>query len=269
MVLRKPMIKTVKTALLSTLLFLTVIDFGLAQAPSGTVSFSFDRSTVPLWDLTGTFQFNQQIGTGDQTRVKLNYSIPVTQNIRGILSGSGTILVGVGNDAVAADYIATGRIIGGGNHTKARLTVRLHGDDVLAGIHTRFSIVLNYILTLPSVGDQATATADVEDGVIASINVENPGDLYSSPPDVTITDETGSGASAFAELAEDGSVADIVVTDGGSGYSDPVITLSPPDSIRVSVRGFANFSNIGSGRIESDSLMPLPMLEKLAKPRTL
>src|SRR3989442_11193473 len=87
----------------------------LAQAPSGSVTFNFDRSTIPVWDFSGTYQFDQQIRTGDQARVGLSYSITITQNVRGILSSSGTILVGIGNDVVAAAYVATGRITGGGN----------------------------------------------------------------------------------------------------------------------------------------------------------
>jgi hypothetical protein len=233
---------------------------GLAQAPSGGVNFFFDRSTVPLWDFGGAYQFDQEIIGVDQTPLPLSYSLVITQSVTGTLYGKGTILVGVGNDAPAANYSVSGRTTGGGNTTKAKFTVRLSGQDFVAGVNTKFGITLNYVMTPPTLDQAATATATVEDGVITGLTVNNRGAGYLSPPDVTITDDTGSGAQAFAEIASDGRVTDIVLVSGGANYSDnPTITMSPPTGMTVTAKGRASFSSLGSGRIDSVFLMPAPV----------
>jgi len=64
----------------------------------------------------------------------------------------------------------------------------------------------------------ATAVAIVEDGVIASIQMQNNGSGYAAPPKVNIV---GNGAGARARAIwspETGAVTGIEVLDGGSGY---------------------------------------------------
>ena len=67
---------------------------------------------------------------------------------------------------------------------------------------------------------QALAHAEVSGGVITEIVVENPGEFYDAPPQVTIKDGAGEGATAVANLSGHG-VGSIAVTDGGSGYIGP------------------------------------------------
>ncbi len=79
-----------------------------------------------------------------------------------------------------------------------------------------------------NIGAQATATANVIGGVIASFNVINQGSNYVTTPLVTITDSTGSGAQGVA-VVSGGKVTGILVQQGGSGYSaSPVVTVAPP-----------------------------------------
>ena len=53
------------------------------------------------------------------------------------------------------------------------------------------------------------------------------------PPEVTITDSgspgAGVGAVAVAEVNQDGQVERIVIKRSGSNYTDPVVTIAPPD----------------------------------------
>jgi hypothetical protein len=68
-----------------------------------------------------------------------------------------------------------------------------------------------------SIGSGASATATVVDGVVTSIQVNNPGQGYAAPPYVQILGN-GAGARARAILGSNGTVANIEIEDGGSGY---------------------------------------------------
>ena len=126
-----------------------------AQPPSGLVSIPFGNDVAPVWDLGGTLTLEQTMqGAGDQD-VPLNFSVDVTQDASGKLSGSGITILNIGNDFVAADYTLTGKISGGGNSVnRASFTVKLSGQDVITGLNTRFSINLKYKLE-GDVGQQA------------------------------------------------------------------------------------------------------------------
>ena len=80
------------------------------------------------------------------------------------------------------------------------------------GYHPLLRIALN-----TSLGYGATATANVVDGVINSIVVNNVGNSYVAAPYVQILGY-GAGATAEATISPNGGVASITVTNGGSGY---------------------------------------------------
>ncbi len=82
------------------------------------------------------------------------------------------------------------------------------------------------------VNQNVTATATALVGAIGSpiffISVSNGGSGYVTAPAVTITDSTGTGATAVAALTN-GVVTSIQATNGGSGYSfQPTVTIAPP-----------------------------------------
>ena len=119
-----------------------------AHAPNGTVSFSFGVDTVPIYDLSGSFQIDQtMIGAGG-AEVGLSYSVDLTEDVRGTLTGSGETLLVVGNDFVAAAYTVRGKISRVADVTRVLLTVRLTGEDVIAGVSTPFNIQLVYTLAI-------------------------------------------------------------------------------------------------------------------------
>lgn len=68
-----------------------------------------------------------------------------------------------------------------------------------------------------SQGFGATATPNVVDGVVVSINVTNPGQGYVAPPRVQILGN-GAGARAVVDSVGSGQIGAITVTAGGSGY---------------------------------------------------
>ena len=73
-----------------------------------------------------------------------------------------------------------------------------------------------------------TATATVTQGVKDAL-LDNVGAYYTTTPKVAITDSSGngSGAQAYAVL-NGGLVTDIVVTNYGTNYTTPVLTIDPP-----------------------------------------
>jgi hypothetical protein len=123
------------------------VQFCRAQAPSGDVSFSFGGDVAPVFDLTGSLSLEQQLlGAGGQT-TPLSFGIDVNHDARGHLSGSGVTLMTIGNDVVAANYVLVGTASGGGPRpNRFSITVRLTGEDVVAGVSTRFKVVVHYNL---------------------------------------------------------------------------------------------------------------------------
>jgi hypothetical protein len=119
-----------------------------ADAPSGVVSFSFSTNDAAIYDFTGSLQFDQTMIGAGQTEIPLSYGINITQDARGFLTGSGTIEVAAGDNFVAADYIARGKVSTRGGLTRISLVVRLKGNDAFGGLTTPFSITISYSLTV-------------------------------------------------------------------------------------------------------------------------
>jgi hypothetical protein len=95
-------------------------------------------------------------------------------------------------------------------------------------------------------GTQATATATVTEGKITSVQITEQGAGYDNtkPPNITISDTTGTGAVLFPTISADGKFTSIVPVpnfndDGdpigpkGDGYSNDVtITIDPPPQLK-------------------------------------
>lgn len=85
----------------------------------------------------------------------------------------------------------------------------------VAGHYPVLRLAINDYGGVPS-SVKATASAVVQNGVVTSIMITNPGSGYIAEPQVVITG-VGAGAQATATI-NNGSVASITVIDGGSGY---------------------------------------------------
>jgi hypothetical protein len=64
----------------------------------------------------------------------------------------------------------------------------------------------------------------IQSGLLA-IGVPNGGSGYSATPTVTITDPTGTGATAMATVSN-GVITGITITNPGSGYTNPTVTIT-------------------------------------------
>jgi hypothetical protein len=123
--------------------FLLSSTVGLAQ-PSGQIAFGFGPTNAPVWDFTGPYVLDQpMIGAGESS-VPLVYSIFVNHDPNGRLHGSGTTLVTIDTETVAASYSVSGKVRGGGNDTHGEVTVKVNGFDSIAGESRKFSIRATY-----------------------------------------------------------------------------------------------------------------------------
>lgn len=83
------------------------------------------------------------------------------------------------------------------------------------------------ITDIGGTGTGAAATATVVDGRVTNITLTNPGSGYTNPS-ITLLSGTGSTASA-TNLGQDGTVTSVVITDSGSGYvTAPTVIISAP-----------------------------------------
>jgi hypothetical protein len=156
-----------------------------AQAPSGEFNFAFDAATTPLIDLTGEFSTSQNIVGQGGTLTPLTYTIILTNDPSGKLHGTGVAIVQIGNDVIAAAYTAKGNVTGGGLHpTRVSLTVRLSGNDMIAGNpDTPFTMSLRYNLFL-DVADsslQGSARGSVNLGPLGTGTVRDDSNVVNLP----------------------------------------------------------------------------------------
>jgi hypothetical protein len=99
--------------------------------------------------LSGDFNTSQNIIGAGGTTTPLSYSINLTNDTSGKLHATGVAIVQIGNDIVAATYVARGNVTGGGlQPTRVSLSVRLTGEGVVANTETTFVIGLRYNLFL-------------------------------------------------------------------------------------------------------------------------
>jgi hypothetical protein len=122
---------------------------------------------------------------------------------------------------------------GKGTGLTAKATINAAGvvtSITLSGSATAFSSYTAPVLVIaPPTGTTATATATVN-STVSAITLTAGGSGYTSAPTVTITDSnggTGSGATAIATVVNN-VVTGIVITNPGSGYANPIVTLSAP-----------------------------------------
>ncbi|MCX8016590.1 MAG: hypothetical protein N2690_01615, partial [Rhodocyclaceae bacterium] len=95
--------------------------------------------------------------------------------------------------------------------------------------------------TISAVGDGTGAVLRpvIRDGRLYRVAIEQPGSGYTAPPVIVISGGSGHGASAVATINEAGQIAEVTVTNGGSGYGptlhfdDPNTTAEFPVSARL------------------------------------
>jgi hypothetical protein len=117
------------------------------SVPSGPVSFSFTSSTAPVYDLTGSYQFEQQTLATGGTPLDLSLGFSIQQDAAGRLRGSGVTNVQIGDDVVAARYTVNGSVNGGGGKaTRAKLSILWLVQDPAVAANGPLTISVQYNL---------------------------------------------------------------------------------------------------------------------------
>jgi hypothetical protein len=114
---------------------------------SGPVNFAFTRSMAPIYDLTGSYQFDQQALAAGGAPLDLRLGFFVQQDAAGRLRGSGVTKVLMGTNVVTAQYIINGAVSGGGGKaTRAKLSIRWLVQDAAVLANGPVSISVQYNL---------------------------------------------------------------------------------------------------------------------------
>jgi hypothetical protein len=133
--------------------------------------------------------------------------------------------------------------------------VQVSGTDFNGTGQFKFALVR--MVSVEGTTAQAVA-GTVVNGFLAAINVTNPGSDYTTAPAVTITDTTGSGAVAVANI-ENGQVVSITVQNAGTRYSqNPTITIAAPPSGRAAVTVWSH-DGTGTAGAPPTSALSLPV----------
>jgi hypothetical protein len=143
------MIISTKNRLCCAALFVSLLPFALPQAQGETVGFIFGPPLTPVWDVTGTYNITNfmQSPTISPTFIVFK-DIPLSADGSGKISGSGQIIVTIGDGAVGGNYKASGKISGGGSTTRVNLSIHFNGNGTVAGVLTACNISANYKLTV-------------------------------------------------------------------------------------------------------------------------
>ncbi len=109
------------------------------------MSFSFTNLTAPVYDLTGSYQFDQQALAAGGTPVNLSLGFAVQQDATGRLRGSGATNVLVGNVSLPPRIASTGRS-SAAEAKRHALRSRFTGRRRAAGSNAPFTISVQYNL---------------------------------------------------------------------------------------------------------------------------
>jgi hypothetical protein len=142
------MSKSIKSLLLVAAFVISGISQSLAQAPSGVITNFISGATAPVYDITGSYSFDQSIAGAGGTPVNLSFGVDIIEGVQGQLRGvqGNPIIVSIGSSTVVGIYSLNGRIQTIKGETHAKFTVHIHNTDVVAGVNTPFNINLRYDL---------------------------------------------------------------------------------------------------------------------------
>jgi Cytochrome c554 and c-prime len=156
------MTSPMKAVLRGGLLLLASFAVGFAApASSSSVGFFID-STTPVYDLTGSYQIDQQILGPGRSPENLSLGMALTQDSRGRLQGSGSATVFLGGEIYSASYAVSGRLAGGGKATRAHLVARWNLQQADAAGNPPTTILVQYNLKVTPSGLAGTAKGNVK-----------------------------------------------------------------------------------------------------------
>lgn len=149
-------------------------------------------------------------------------------------------------------------------HGQVPTLINYQGRVAVGGVNFDGTGQFKFALVDGGVNQNVTATAaalvPVNGGGVLSINVSTAGSGYVTNPAVTITDSTGTGATAEATIFN-GTVSSIQITNAGNGYSvTPTVTIAPPPVDIITNTYWSNDQTSGHGS-EPGSAIPLPVVK--------
>jgi len=219
------------------------------STPTGTAGFSLNHGSTgyAVLNVRGSATLNRQTGTSSVTTISLMQGNTNSLNNVGILNllSGGTIRTAAG-----------GIINGAGTGSSGNLSLlNLNGGTIITNVastalinvtanaaHTAASGAYIYSggLTVDTNAFNSTIPAALRapTGVgVQTIAVDNPGEGYLSAPMIKITGGSGVGATAIANMVDDGTgngtfeIGSITITNPGTGYVDTdVLTLTFADN---------------------------------------
>ena len=164
---------------------------------SGPIGFSFPNLSVPVYDLTGSYQFDHGITVAGGAKVNLSLGCSLVQDAAGRLNGAGVTSVQVGSDSLTAQYSVNGMVTGGG------------------GKATRVSLSASWVVQNPSAG-----------GKTSMISVQ-----YNLQVNLGFLDGTARGQAILAGLGSrtiNAPVAGVPLPMGADGSWNVTMNLQPP-----------------------------------------
>ena len=144
------------------------------SVPSGPVSFSFTSPAVPVYDLTGSYQFDHQVLAAGGTPMNLSLGFSVQQDAAGLLRSSGVTNVQIGTNLVAAQYTVTGGVSGGGGKaTRAKLSILWLVQDPAVAANGPLNISVQYNLEVSQGLLNGTARGQAKFGKAGSKSINS------------------------------------------------------------------------------------------------
>jgi hypothetical protein len=194
-------------AVLLASLYLCLVE----QALAAPVSFSISSSSAPVYDLTGSYRFDQQSFAAGGIRAGLSLSLSVTQDATGRLQGSGLTSVGIGDESYPATYLVTGKVSGGGKVTRATLVARLQGQDPAGDVDPSLAISVQYNLVVSRGALKGTARGSAELPKLGSGSIRS---LISGVPLPAGVDGSWSVQMDMLALSKPGGTGSIIFPNG-------------------------------------------------------
>src|SRR5262245_19911981 len=210
------MIRFVKNRVIFLSVLLSALNVCLAQTDSATYTFSFDNTTAPVYDLSGPYTFTLPVDGAGNLVLGLSFGAGISQDQNGKLTGSGVTLLYIGTESVAASYDLKGKISRSGGVTRVNFSVKLNGDDIIAGKSTKFSASISYQTQV----DPETLT--LVGRARGNLNIQGSGSSRIRDDDVSVALPPGVDGSwtlqlNFLPLKQFAGIATIVV----SNYTSP------------------------------------------------
>ena len=121
----------------------------VAQAPSGTFRYPwFDGADEAVWDVSGSYLFDETLYTRSGEAVVLQVPFTLTQDVRGKVTGGGAVSVSCRGQDVPCQYTLKGLVTRSKGAVSLRATLSVKGTAMVAGREENLSISASYSLTV-------------------------------------------------------------------------------------------------------------------------